>query len=153
MAGTKARSGRLPEWLARRLDAAGLMDISTGAMRSARVAICPTCQARVFRGINADWGGWSVDADLEPLSALGEALALMAGRTTLELRWLGNRYELDGRDPFRISGAPAGTRAGLDVLLAHECEGEEYPHAPTMLRDQIWFTHASGRSDPEEAPF
>jgi hypothetical protein len=144
-------SGRLPEWLARRLDAAGLMDISTGATRSARVAICVACQARVLRGLCADWGGWSVDADPEPLSALGEALALMAGRPTYELRWLGDRYELDGRDQFRISGAVAGTRAGLDVLVGHQCDGAELPRARTMLRDQLWWTHAA--RTPEEAPF
>lgn len=150
MASPKVKSGRLPEWLARRLDAAGLMDASTGATRSARVVICPRCQARIWRGMCAEFGGWSVDADPEPLSALGEALALLAGIPTYELRWLGNRYELDGRDAWRITGSPAGVSARLDVLAGHECDGPVLPHAPTMLRDQIWYTHAA---DPEEAPF
>lgn len=147
---SQTRSGRLPDWLVRRLEAAGVIDSATGATRSARTAKCPVCQARVMRGLDADFGSMSADCDPEPLAPLGEALALMAGRRTYVLRWRGNRYELDQRDQFSIRGAPAGSKAGQDVLAGHVCGGPELPTTRTRLVDQLWSTHAAL---PEEPPF
>lgn len=125
--------------MARRLIRAGLMDADTGATRSARAVSCPKCRRHVMRGINDSFGGWVVMADPEPLSKLGEALALLGGRATVELRWLGDRYEIDQRDHFRIRGRPAGTN-GIDVLVIHECalaQGQPLPQIDSTLRDDI----------------
>ena len=121
----------------RRLIRAGLMDEPTGATRRARAVRCESCHRAVMRGICADYAGYVVDADPTPLSRTGEALALMAGRTTVELRWLTDRYELDLRDHFRIRGSPAGTN-GIDVLVVHSCElseGQTLPQMNSTLRD------------------
>jgi hypothetical protein len=83
---------------------------------------CPKCRRVVMTGPNADTG-LDLTADPQPLTALGEALALMAGRATVELRWRYDHYEIAGRDHFRIRGSPAGTN-GLDVLIVHECDRE-----------------------------
>jgi hypothetical protein len=123
----------------RRLIKAGLMDADTGATRSAKAVRCRTCRRSVLRGISADWGGLSVDVDPAPLSRLGEVLALLADRATFELRWLGDRYEIDRRDQFRIRGNPAGTN-GVDVLVRHDCVMSNGPPLPTtdsQLSDDI----------------
>jgi len=134
----------------RRLIRAGLMDEPTGATRRARAVRCESCHRAVMRGICADYAGYVVDADPTPLSRTGEALALMAGRTTVELRWIGDRYEIDLRDHFRIRGSPAGTQ-GVDVLVRHDCElatGPQLPHMESTLRDDIRPTIL-----PENPPF
>lgn len=123
--------------MAKRLISMGVMDAETGATRRARAGRCGKCQRHVMRGIDADVSGWVVEADPEPLSRLGEALALMAGRTTVELRWLGDRYEMDSRNQSRIRGSPAGTN-GVDVLVRHDCDlaiGQPLPRMDTNLRD------------------
>lgn len=117
--------------IAQRLIRAGLMDDSTGATRAAKAVSCPRCRSPVMRGLCADWGGYSIDADPGPLSPMGEVLALLSGRGTFELRWLGDHYEIDRRDHFRITGNPAGTN-GIDVLVRHDCELNAPIHLPTM---------------------
>lgn len=127
------------DYIRDRLVRAGLMDDDTGATRSARAVRCPKCRRAIFQGIGADWGGYVVQADPEPLSPLGEALALLSGRATVELRWLGDRYELDCRDHFRITGTPAGTN-GIDILVRHDCalaNGPPLPMIESHLRDLI----------------
>jgi hypothetical protein len=123
----------------KRLIKLGLLDAETGATRTARAGRCRDCQRSVMVGINANFGGRAVLADPEPLSNLGEALALMSGRSTVELRWLGDRYEIDRRDQFRIRGSPAETN-GIDVLVIHDCSlalGHPLPQIESSLRDDI----------------
>jgi hypothetical protein len=76
-------------------------------------------------GPSADTG-LECRADPQPLTNFGEALALMAGRDTFELRWIGDHYEIAIRDHFRIRGSPAGS--GVDILVAHDCElADDWP--------------------------
>jgi hypothetical protein len=122
----------MPEWLKRRLEGAGLMDPGTGATRRARAARCPTCRRPVMRGIDRDWGGLSIDCDPTPLSPEGEAIAIYVGRRTYELRWLGDRYEIDRRDASGIRGNPIGTLR-LDVLVQHEHGGRSFPSGSSNI--------------------
>lgn len=136
---TRPMNDFLESPMARRLIKAGLMDAETGATRRARAVACPSCRRGVMRGIDRAFGGKVVMAEPTPLSNLGEALALMAGRVTVELRWLGDRYEIDRRDHFRIRGSPAETH-GIDILVVHECElstGPPLPHTDSTLSDDI----------------
>lgn len=134
VAATSATPQAFPDWLKRRLEMAGLLDPNTGATRRARARLCESCRRPIMRGITADHGGRSADADPTPLSPVGEALALIAGRQTLELRWT-DKYELDLRDKFRIEGQPAGTD-GIDVLVEHQCGASPLPAFPSTLKDK-----------------
>jgi hypothetical protein len=101
-------------------------------------------------GLNADFGGWEVSADPQPMTALGEAVAWMTGRATVELRWRYDHYEISGRDHFRIRGSPAGTN-GIDVLVVHECDrdyGGLIPNTVTHLR-----RYSGSSLMPENPPF
>lgn len=131
---TERHDAPMPDWLKRRLENAGLMDPATGATRRARAARCAACRRPVMRGIDLDYSGLAVDCDPTPLSPEGELSALLAGRRTYTLRWLGERYEIDRRDIEQITGSPAGTPR-LDVLVLHACNGAPLPATPTALAD------------------
>lgn len=127
------RSGRLPDYVVAHLVAQGLRDGDTGAMRRARAAYCVRCHALVMRGIDAPMAGMSRDVEPAPLSRLGEALALMSGRRTYTLAWRGDRYEIDWRDRWQIQGSPAESRAGVDVVVEHDCDAAEVPTGETRI--------------------
>lgn len=110
----------IPIAAARRLEALGFMDPDTGATRSAKARPCEGCRRPVIRGLDDDWTALTVACDPEPLSAFGEAAAVLAGRKTFTLALRGGRYELDRRDEWRMRGDPAGT-GRIDVLMEHKC--------------------------------
>ena len=144
-----------PEYLVKRMVAAGAMDPATGATRRARAVTCSGCRRPVMRGLDRDFGGLSADADPAPLSALGEALALLAHRPTYELRWLGGRYEIDRRDRYRIAGQPAGTN-GIDILVGHDCSlspGQNYPTIDSRVDDKHARPKVADKDLPHNAPF
>ena len=143
-----SKSGRLPEYVVRRLERMGLRDPDTGATRRAVDRYCLVCRAHVMRGIDRPFGGMSRDLDPEPLSRLGEALALMSGRRTFTLRWIGDRYEIDSRDSFSIRGSPAGSVVGCDVLVEHVCGADELPHGPTQIVDSRPLAAPLGNDPP-----
>lgn len=110
--------------------------LATKRERTARAEFCPSCRRVVMVGLSADFGGYVVAADPQPMTAFGEAVALMSGRGTVGLRWRYDHYELEDRSSFRIRGSPAGTN-GLDVLVVHECDrdyGGLIPNTVTHLR-------------------
>jgi hypothetical protein len=98
------------------LRARGLWD-ADGVHEKVRARLCPKCGAPVMVGL-AD--GAPVAVDPVPLNRIGEASALLAGRTTFALRYLG-RYELSWRSAEHITGTPAGTNARLEVVAEHMC--------------------------------
>lgn len=110
-----------PTEIVKRLHADGTIDPATGTTRRARPARCSRCKAWVVRGYGADWCSLAVDADPDPLDAIGEALALIAGRATFELRIVGGRPELRRRDRWMIAGHPAGSDK-TDILAGHDCD-------------------------------
>jgi hypothetical protein len=67
-----------------------------------------------------------------PLAPIGEALALLSGRTTYALHVGVGVCELQVRSRWQITNAPAGTR--YDVLAAHVCGGVRLPSASSVTR-------------------
>ena len=114
--------GRRPttSWLLDHLIRAGHVT-ETGATRRARIRTCPSCHEPILIGLDADSCAIEAHVDPTPLTALGEALAVVEGRWTWALRREGTRYVLDPRDHHDIAWAPAATVARTDVLRAHRC--------------------------------
>ena len=82
-------------------------------------------------------------------------LALLAGRRTFSLRWIGGRYELDRRDHWRIAGSPAGLTNGTDILVEHDCQlsvDNSLPTADTRIRDMA-IRMTTDQPLPELPPF
>jgi hypothetical protein len=94
---------------------------------------CPACRRMTVEGADARTG-LPVRAESQPLSKLGEALALLAGRGTFSLQRIGGQLEIAGRDQFSIRGQPAGTK-GVDVLVRHDCQYDraELPRMRTNI--------------------
>lgn len=103
-------------WLRAHLEDRGLWD-ADGVSRAARARRC-RCREYVLAGLDSDRCALPVATDLDPLSARGEAVALIAGRTTYSLRFLSDRLELDRRSHFEIRG---GRTDRVDVLADHRC--------------------------------
>ena len=138
----------MPAWLVRRLDAAGYIDAAMGASRKARALTCPTCRQPLLRGLDADMCARTVDADPYPLAPESEALALLMGIRTFELRWYGDHYELDARDRWRIAGRPA-TLPDVEVLAGHRCGAARLPRRTGVFR----VGRLTRTVTPEEPPF
>lgn len=143
---TTPRQQPMPPWLLRQLEAAGHIDPTTGATRTARMSWCPSCRRGVMRGIDADSCGRAADCDPTPLTAHQEALALLAGRATFSLHWIG-KYILHRRDQWQIRGEPAQSKPGMDVLVEHQCSlATGIPHPFTV-------GPTAEKETPDECPF
>lgn len=106
----------MPAWLQRHLEDRGLWD-TDGVSRAARARRCRDCRRYVLTGLDADRCALPVAVDPDPLSVLGEATAILAGKTTFALRFLSGRLELDHRGHFELRSPPRR----LDVLAGHAC--------------------------------
>ena len=71
-----------------------------------------------MRGLDADTAALAVTVDPNPLSAIGEILALTSGRGTYSLTWRIGRYELDYRDQWNIAHRHPDE---LHVVGEHRC--------------------------------
>lgn len=114
----------IPTWLQRHLEATGRWN-SDGVARRVSGGHCLDCRAQVIRGLDSDPAGLPVTCDPQPLDQLGEALALVAGRSTYGLTRTADRWQLDQRSRWRI----AGGRRAL-VLAAHRCGAPPLPAEP-----------------------
>lgn len=101
------------------LVAAGLMD-ERGNSRRACARACQRCGAKTVVGYDADRVAILAVADPTPLTAIGEVLAIVAGRQTWTLEDRG-RLELNYRDAWRIRAHPAEERPSAVVLAEHRC--------------------------------
>jgi hypothetical protein len=129
-------SQEMPQWLVDRLDQAGWIDAATAASRNTAARTCTGCRKPVLRGLTAFPMAISVDVDPWPLTAAAEAVCLLMGRATYELRHLHPHYDLDSRDQWRRKERPAGASPGVDVLAAHQCGvPPPLPWAATMLKE------------------
>ena len=82
--------------------------------RGASASLC-RCGQTIMTGLDGDVMARAVKIDVVPLSALGEVVALLAGRETFSLSWIAGRgrYEIDVRYCEEIRGIPPGSgRAG-----------------------------------------
>lgn len=135
-------------WLKQLLIDNGSMT-ETGITRAAKPRRCKQCNQPIIVGLNDDQCAFETHADPQPLSALGEAIALLEGRTTIALANEGGRWVLHRRDDFQIRGRPAGTTPRWDVLRTHTC-GTPTPTGPTAAPS----THPSTTRErlPANAP-
>lgn len=121
----------MPDWLVRHLQTIGAMG-NDRVGRRARLTRCRYCPCSILVGLDADRCAWVARADPLPLAPIGEALAILSGRTTYTLHVGIGRLELQARNRWQIQAAPAGTR--YDVLAAHVCGGVRLPQAPSVNR-------------------
>lgn len=84
--------------------------------RAAGLRHCPRCKNPILTGLDDDAAARTAHADPTPIAALGEALALLAGRATYDLMTTGQRKELWRRDQWHIQGARK-----YPVLPEHRC--------------------------------
>lgn len=92
--------------------------------RRVRSTNCPRCRTGVLAGYDADVCGLLWMVDLWPLSPLGEATALLAGRKTFRLLPRAERYELEPRYAGQIRELPAAVidlGTFVDVRVEHRC--------------------------------
>lgn len=101
-----------------------------GVSRAVSARVCRRCSAPVLAAIARE--GFAADADPEPLSPLGEALAVLTGRPTFALRRVRGRLELDLRDSFEMRHRAAGTGT-YDVVAGHACGADPLPSARSVL--------------------
>jgi hypothetical protein len=106
---------------------------------------CGKCGARVLEG-DAD-GLFPMRVDPEPLDALGEALAVLARRQTVQLYRSGGRWVMDARFADDIGYRPAGALKGGDVLVCHDCFAAPLPQGLSCWPEYA----APGEADPFEA--
>lgn len=130
-------------WLKGHLTAIGAWN-ADGIGRSAKIRR-HTCGSYVVCGLDDPRCAGAAIADTAPLSVLGEALAVLTGRDTYNLRRVGKRIELDHRSAIVIAGSPPGTRA-CDVVAAHVC-GQPLPTMPTA------YAPTTTKEIPDAPPF
>lgn len=99
----------------------------------------------VITGFDGDTVAMTAVVDPAPLSALGEALAQLAGRYTVSLDTEGGRLVLNARTSWRIPARPAGA-GRFDVLAEHRCSAPPLPSIPTAYQRTAVTT-------TQEAPF
>lgn len=103
--------------------------------RVAKADLCPRCDRPRLYGLDDDWCALDSKVDPEPLSALGEVQATIAGLRTFELRRSREGFSLDRRHEGSIRGRPAGSGV-VDVLAEHRC-GVVLATGPPVLRPRI----------------
>jgi hypothetical protein len=99
-------------------------------------------------GLDGDVCAFMISADPQPLNSFGEALAILAGRSTVKLTRRGGRSLLTARDPWHITDRSPIERG--DVLAEHRCGQHPHPsgYAPTAFRPL-----AVIETDDDEPPF
>jgi hypothetical protein len=101
----------LPTWLKDRLGAP--------TYRGVQAHRCPHCHGHILTGYDEDWTALKVDVDPTPLTALGEAMALLDNRGSYHLRTYKTGFALWRRDHWQIAGSRNYPRG--DVVTRHEC--------------------------------
>lgn len=96
--------------------------------RGIRATWCRACKRPTLSGLDADECALSAKVDATPVTAVGEAMALLAGRATYTLRLDLARsiVLLERRTASTITRRPAGGACGLpalawDVHAEHQC--------------------------------
>lgn len=122
----------------------------TGLTRRARLRPCRRCGADTLVGLDADQCAFERHVDPEPLSALGEVLAVLEGRKTFNLARQGVGYVLHPRPSRYIAANPAGIDKGVeDVLRQHRCQPR--PLTDAELAPSV-FAYATTTTSPDDQP-
>lgn len=108
----------LPRWLSERIG-------TPTRGRGCRHTKCLVCQSDVLAGFDEDRCALAVVVDPAPLTALSEALALLDGRRSYELKRLNQGLALWYRDWHDISARPASD-ANI-VMTDHKCGAAKLP--------------------------
>lgn len=110
------------------------------ATRAAQLRICPRCHMAIITGLDADVAALLVRVDPTPVDEIGEAKALLSGRTTYDLVGGNKRKEIYPRERDHIAKSRKYPvlpqhRCG-ESLSAHVAETTEratrqtFPHCP-----------------------
>lgn len=110
----------IPAWLARR---------HGDTFRTAGLHLCPRCRRPTLTGLDDDTAARTAHADPAPITPLGEALAVLAGRGTYDLTAIGGKRQLWRRDQWHIAGARR-----YPVLAEHRCGQPLDAHAEPVAR-------------------
>lgn len=113
----------IPTWLRRHLEETGRWNTG-GIGRAIRSGTCTRCPEQVIRALDSDVAAIPATCDPQPVDQLGEALALIAGRTTYTLHRHPGGWQLDPRDEWRIRAGRPGS-----VLAEHRCHAPPLPTA------------------------
>lgn len=130
----------IPTWLQAHLEKTGAAN-TDGVRRAIRATTCRDCGAGILTGLDADRAALPVVVDVDPVTELGEVLALAAGRVSYNLRIGNGACELDRRDRHTIS-APRRYR----VVVSHECG-----NSPTHIEEMA--PRKNTAADNGEIPF
>lgn len=94
------------------------------------------CGAAILTGYDADRVAFLAHTDTQPISAIGELIAINQNRRTYQLEPRGKGYALTRRAAWAISAKPAGaTRPGItwDVVAQHVCGADPLPATQSNL--------------------
>lgn len=136
----------LKPWLRKHLETQGHIDPDTGATETARLTRCPRCRRPTWIALEPH--GLARRLDTDPLTPLGEALAILNGRTTCGLYRQANTLRIEPRTLDRIRGHPAAT-PNTDVLLEHKCTQPPL-NLPTTETALKW---PAANTPPTDPPF
>lgn len=110
--------------------------------RAANLKPCPSCRATVLAGLDADMAALPVRCDPTPLTEMGEAVALLQGRTTYDLLPTKTGRELHERTPHFISKPRR-----YSVFATHKC------HSPLIAFMQHAEQEAEVTNEHDRPPF
>lgn len=107
----------IPAWLQRHLEQTDRWD-ADGIRRAASNSRCRDCRAPILTGLDADRVALVARCDPQPVSPIGEVIALATGRPTYNLSYTAGRLQIDHRDQWRIASRH---RDRGHVLAEHRC--------------------------------
>jgi hypothetical protein len=93
-----------------------LKDRQADWARAANLRTCPACHTTVLAGLDADAAALPIRCDPTPLDALGEAVALLQGRTTYDLI-----ETKTGRELYERSAHTIKKPRRYQVFATHKC--------------------------------
>lgn len=109
----------IPRWLQRKRADEG--------QRAATLRLCPRCKAPVITGLDADRAAINATCDPTPITPLGEAYALVQGRSTYCFADDNGRKILWHRYHWNIKAARR-----WPVLATHKCHSPMTPFAAPL---------------------
>jgi hypothetical protein len=94
-----------------------LKDRQADWARAANLRTCPHCRTTVLAGLDADSAALPIRCDPTPLTLMGEAVALLQGRTTYDLLAVKTGRELYERTAYSIKKPRR-----YQVFATHKCD-------------------------------